>query len=206
MVSSTTIFNTSAEAVADTNKTNPTNATDKRKILIKLAAVALSAPASRCGNVSALLSRKYNPNRSKTVWRGRPFDFAQGRLSPANSVDRRRSRPLAGRKLPPRRAVQGFLLIQSEQGDRTNSEDRLFIRENILFETGHIEFVLTLVKRKYSPEQRSIPHPLSHSFNNHSLIRPLRTNHTSRISIQLPCLTRLSTSAEVNCTIEPQCP
>src|SRR2546429_1180306 len=111
--------------------------------------------------------------------------------SPANSVDRRRSRPLAGRKLPPRRAVQGFLLIQSEQGDRTNSEDRLFIRENILFETGHIEFVLTLVKRKYSPEQRSIPHPLSHSFNNHSLIRPLRTNHTSRISIQVLCLTRL---------------
>src|SRR6266487_5705330 len=84
MVSSTTIFNTSAEAVADTNKTNPTNATDKRKILIKLAAVALSAPASRCGNVSALLSRKSNPNRSKTVWRGRPFDFAQGRLSPAS--------------------------------------------------------------------------------------------------------------------------
>src|SRR5438477_5126640 len=176
MVSSTTIFNTSAEAVADTNKTNPTNATDKRKFSSKLAAAALSAPASRCGNVSVLLSRKSSLNRSKTVWRGHPFDFAQGRPSPANSVDRRRSRPLAGRKLPPRRAVQGFLLIQSEHSDRTNSEDRLFIRENILFETGHIEFVLTLVKRK---------------FNNHSLIRPLRTNHTSRISIQVLCLTRL---------------
>src|SRR5437899_6885024 len=191
MVSSTTIFNTSAEAVADTNKTNPTNATDKRKILIKLAAVALSAPASRCGNVSALLSRKSNPNRSKTVWCGRPFDFAQGRLSPANSVDRRRSRPLAGRKLPPRRAVQRFLLIQSEHSDRTDGENRLLIRENIFFETRHIKFVLALLKRKYSPEQRRIPHSLGYSFNNHSFIRALRTNYASGISIQVPCLTRL---------------
>src|SRR6266446_6214024 len=191
MVSSTTIFNTSAGQAVDPNKRNPTSAINKCEILIELAAAALSAPASRCGNVSVLLSRKSSLNRSKTVWRGHPFDFAQGRPSPANSVDRRRSRPLAGGKLPPRRAVQGFLLIQSEHSDRTNSEDRLFIRENILFETGHIEFVLTLVKRKYSPEQRSIPHPLSHSFNNHSLIRPLRTNHTSRISIQVLCLTRL---------------
>src|SRR6266581_5244371 len=191
MVSSTTIFNTSAEAVADTNKTNPTSALSKCEILIEMAAAALSAPASRCGNVSVLLSRKSSLNRSKTVWRGHPFDFAQGRPSPANSVDRRRSRPLAGRKLPPRRAVQGFLLIQSEHSDRTNSEDRLFIRENILFETGHIEFVLTLVKRKYSPEQRRIPHSLGYSFNNHSFIRALRTNYASGISIQVPCLTRL---------------
>src|SRR5439155_20472491 len=191
MVSSTTIFNTSAEAAADTNKTNPTNATDKRKILIKLAAVALSAPASRCGNVSALLSRKSSLNRSKTAWRGRPFDFAQGRLSPANSVDRRRSRPLAGRKLPPRRAVQRFLLIQSEHSDRTDGENRLLIRENIFFETRHIKFVLALVKRKYSPEQRRIPHSLGYSFNNHSFIRALRTNYASGISIQVPCLTRL---------------
>src|SRR6266436_2752067 len=192
MVSSTTIFNTSAEAAADTNKTKPTSAINKCEILIELAAAALSAPASRCGNVSVLLSRKSSLNRSKTVWRGRPFDFAQGRLSPAKSLNQPiPDTPLTRRKLPPRRAVQGFLLIQSEHSDRTNSEDRLFIRENILFETGHIEFVLTLVKRKYSPEQRSIPHPLSHSFNNHSLIRPLRTNHTSRISIQVLCLTRL---------------
>src|SRR5439155_7449822 len=191
MVSSTTIFNTSAEAAADTNKTKPTSAISKCEILIELAAAALSAPASRCGNVSALLSRKSNPNRSKTVWRWRPFDFAQGRLSPANSVDRRRSRPLAGRKLPPRRAVQGFLLIQSEHSDRTDGENRLLIREDILFETRHIKFVLALVKRKYSPEQHRIPHSLSYAFNNHSFIRALRTNYASGISIQVPCLTRL---------------
>jgi hypothetical protein len=105
-VSSTTIFNTSAEAAADTNKTNPTSAINKCEILIKLAAAALSAPASRCGNVSALLSRKSNPNRSKTVWRARPLDFPfaalrapakQGRPSPANNVDRRPRYPyLAG--------------------------------------------------------------------------------------------------------------
>src|SRR5439155_3431089 len=192
MVSSTTIFNTSAEAVADTNKTNPTNATDKRKILIKLAAVALSAPASRCDNVSALLSRKSNPNRSKTVWRGRPFDFAQGRLSPAKSLNQPiPDTPLTRRKLPPRRAVQRFLLIQSEHSDRTDGENRLLIREDILFETRHIKFVLALVKRKYSPEQHRIPHSLSYAFNNHSFIRALRTNYASGISIQVPCLTRL---------------
>src|SRR5438128_3197052 len=188
MVSSTTIFNTSAEAAADTNKTKPTSAISKCEILIELAAAALSAPASRCGTLSVLLSRKSSLNRSKTVWRGRVARAP----SPAKSLNQPiPDTPLTRRKLPPRRAVQRFLLIQSEHSDRTNSEDRLFIRENILFETGHIEFVLTLVKRKYSPEQRSIPHPLSHSFNNHSLIRPLRTNHTSRISIQVLCLTRL---------------
>src|SRR5947208_6822301 len=183
MVSSTTIFNTSAEAAADTNKTNPTNATDKRKILIKLAAAALSRPASRCGNVSVLLSRKSSLNRSKTVWRGRVARAP----SPAKSLNQPiPDTPLTRRKLPARRAVQGFLLIQSEYSDRANSEDRLLISENIFFETGHVKFVLALVERKYSPEQRHITHFLSHPFNNHSLIRALGTDYASWIAVQVP--------------------
>src|SRR5438552_845194 len=188
MVSSTTIFNTSAEAAADTNKTKPTSAISKCEILIELAAAALSAPASRCGNVSVLLSRKSSLNRSKTVWRGRVARAP----SPAKSLNQPiPDTPLTRRKLPPRRAVQRFLLIQSEHSDRTDGENRLLIRENIYFETRHIKFVLALVKRKYSPEQRRIPHSLGYSFNNHSFIRALRTNYASGISIQVPCLTRL---------------
>src|SRR5204863_4535722 len=180
------------EAVADTNKTNPTSATNKqRKILIKLAAAALSATAWLRQRISSIVSQIQPKSQQNSVARA-PLRLRSGQALARERREPRRFRhPLAGGKLPARSAVEGFLLIQSEHSDRTNTEDRLFIRENIFFETRHIEFVLTLVKRKYSPEQRSIPHPLSHSFNNHSLIRPLRTNHTSRISIQVLCLTRL---------------
>jgi hypothetical protein len=47
--------------------------------------------------------RRFHLNPWEIVWRGRPFDFAQGRLSPANSLHRRRSQGIpkgrGGRKL-----------------------------------------------------------------------------------------------------------
>src|SRR5438876_1814874 len=180
MVSSTTIFNTSAEAVADTNKTNPTSALSKCEILSEIGSGgAFCASVSLRQRIGSIVSQIQPKSPQNSVARAR---------SPPNSLNRPiPDTPLTRRKLPPRRAVQRFLLIQSEHSDRTDGENRLLIRENILFETRHIKFVLALVK----PEQRRIPHSLGYSFNNHSFIRALRTNYASGISIQVPCLTRL---------------
>src|SRR2546427_1359762 len=184
MVSSTTIFNTSAEAVADTNKTNPTSALSKCEILIEIGSGgAFCASVSLRQRIGSIVSQIQPKSQQNSVARA---------PSPPKSLNQPiPDTPLTRRKLPPRRAVQRFLLIQSEHSDRTDGENRLLIRENIFFETRHIKFVLALVKRKYSPEQRRIPHSLGYSFNNHSLIRALRTNYAPRIAVQVLCLTRL---------------
>src|SRR5439155_19070171 len=174
MVSSTTIFNTSAEAAADTNKTNPTSAISKCETLIEIGSGgAFCASFSLRQRIGSIVSQIQPKSQQNSVARA-PLRLRSGQALARERREPRRFRhPLGGGKLPARSAVEGFLLIQSEHSDRTNTEDRLFIRENIFFETRHIEFVFALVKRKHSPEQRRIPQFLSHSFNNHSLIRSL---------------------------------
>jgi hypothetical protein len=55
------------------------------------------------GSFRSREAQAFPPSTFGKVWRGRPFDFAQGRLSPANSFHRRHSQGMpkgrSGRKL-----------------------------------------------------------------------------------------------------------
>src|SRR5438552_8187136 len=70
MVSSTTIFNTSAEAVADTNKTNPTSALSKCEILIEIGSGgAFCASVSLRQRIGSIVSQIQPKSQQNSVAR-----------------------------------------------------------------------------------------------------------------------------------------
>ena len=64
--------------------------------------------------------RRFHPHPWEIVWRGRPFDFAQGRLSPAYYLHRRLSQGMpegrGGRKL--------YIIIDAGEGRTDYSGER----------------------------------------------------------------------------------